>query len=83
MNPLPYLRKFSSVFRLNYPSGNTGGAREGCNGGREAECESTEEAVTGTATKPTTTVGTDAIGPLCDIIWHDQAQRDECVESGE
>jgi hypothetical protein len=63
--------------RLNYPSVEKGGAREGQKGEGDPDCEWTRGVTTGVATRLTTVVGTDATGPLCDIIWQDQVQRGE------
>lgn len=69
--------KSRNASRLNYPSLETGGAREDREEKGEDECGSMRGATTATATRPTTSVGTDVTSPLCEMTWQDQAHRGE------
>lgn len=66
--------------RLNYPSETTGGAREERGANEVCNWDWGGGSIAGVETKLTTAIGTDAAGPLCEIIWQDQAQREEWAD---
>jgi hypothetical protein len=79
---LPAIRPtHGNVSRLNYPIVPIGGAREEWEAAGEAGCDSTRGSRIAMTMEPKAFGGVETTGSLCDVIWQDQAQREECADS--